>query len=32
MLLVFEPVAREIIEFVWHPSRMNKWPEPVDLE
>jgi hypothetical protein len=25
----FEPLAKEIIEFVWHPKRMNKWPEPI---
>ena len=28
MLLAFEPISREIIEFVWHPSRMDRWPEP----
>jgi len=28
MLLAFEPIAREIIEYVWHPSRMDRWPEP----
>jgi len=28
MLLAFEPIARQIIEYVWHPSRMNHWPEP----
>jgi len=28
MLLAFEPTAKQIIEYVWHPSRMDKWPEP----
>jgi len=32
MLFAFEPIARGIIEFVWHPSRMDKWPEPINLE
>ena len=28
MMSAFHPIAKEIIERVWHPSRMNKWPEP----